>query len=400
MVACCLAVIVFNVVIDPYGVFDMPRIEGVNAIKSRAGQRERLLKQYRTYSLRPSAIILGNSRAQVGFDPQHHAWPPDAKPVLNLAVPGTGLQTARMLLAHAGYAGHPKVIVLGVDFVDFRLDASSSPEVHQTLVVEPPNVGARLQDYISITLSLDTLLDSVLTVRAQYETYPTSLTPAGFNPMLDYIGHAKVEGYGPLFAQRDEENAKNYLRGGKKIINPSTGTSPDFESIRALLRQACSMHAQVHMVIYPYHAHILELFHYTGLWGAFEDWKRELVKLVDSEASKSEATMRLWDFSGYSAFTTEAVPDSTDRRSSVRWYWEAGHFKKELGDVVLDRVLGSKAEVSSDSSDFGVVLSPNNIEAHLESIRLARANYQREHKDEIVRLSRLVERLKKVTPHE
>jgi hypothetical protein len=212
--------------------------------------------------------------------------------------------------------------------------------------------------------------------------------------MLDYIGHAKREGYGPLFAQRDQENAKSYLRGGKDIIYPSTGTSPDFESIRAVLKKARSMQAQVHLVIYPYHAHILELFHYTGLWGAFEDWKRELVKLVNSEASESGDTVRLWDFSGYNAFTTEGVPDSTDRRTIVRWYWEAGHFKKELGDVVLNRVLGSTAKESSNSSDFGVLLSPTNIEAHLQAIRSARANYQREHKDEILRLRSLVERLK------
>jgi hypothetical protein len=391
--ACSLTIGAFNFFVDPYGIFDTPRIEGVNAIKSRAGQREGLVKKYRIYSLRPNAIILGNSRAQVGFDPLHRAWPSDARPVLNLAVPGAGPQTARDLLGHATTAGALNLIVIGVDFVDFRLHSSAPPQAYVSHAVQPPDLRTRLQDYVSVTMSLDALVDSLLTVQAQGEPYRTSLTPEGFNPMLDYIGHAKREGYAALFAQRDAENAKSYLKGGNRVIHPATGTSPEFEAIRDMLRQARRSRARVHLVIYPYHAHILELFDLAGLWGPFEDWKRELVRLVESEGRQSGSTISLWDFSGYNAFTSEAVPEVGDTHNIMQWYWEAGHFKKELGDIVLDRILDQMSQTQSGAERFGMLLSRQDIESHLRSIRLARTEYRRERQSEVVRLRRLVEQI-------
>ena len=60
-------------------------------------------------------------------------------------------------------------------------------------------------------------------------------------------------------------------------------------------------------------------------------------------------TVEVWDFSGLSTETLEPIPDRLDRRTRMKYYWEAGHFKKELGDQIIGRVLG-------EPLNFGVKL--------------------------------------------
>jgi hypothetical protein len=59
----------------------------------------------------------------------------------------------------------------------------------------------------------------------------------------------------------------------------------------------------------------------------------------------------------------------------MRWYWESSHYKKELGDLVLDRVFGYAHPGRTVNEDFGVRLSSGNIEPHLERIRDERARW-------------------------
>lgn len=169
-----------------------------------------------------------------------------------------------------------------------------------------------------------------------------------------------------LFAQRNKENARAYLRGGKDIYLPGSRNSPDFDTLRALLARCRQANMQLHLIIYPY-AHTLELFRAVGLWNAFEDRKRKVTQVADEEAvaSGSAQSFPLRDFSGYSPATIEDVPAPGDLQSEMRWYWEAGHFKKELGDLVLDQVSGHHDPRRIIRHGFGTLRTAANVEAHL-----------------------------------
>jgi hypothetical protein len=116
------AVAVFNLLVDPYGLFRLITIDEFNRIKSQAGHRAEMFKRHSAERVRPNALILGNSRAEVGFDPDSTAWPLQMRPVFNLALPGTGPDTAlqqfRDVLRHT----MPQLIIVGLDFLDFRTD--------------------------------------------------------------------------------------------------------------------------------------------------------------------------------------------------------------------------------------------------------------------------------------
>jgi hypothetical protein len=173
---------------------------------------------------------------------------------------------------------------------------------------------------------------------------------------------------------------------------PGSRNSPDFDTLRALLARCRQANVHLDLIIYPYHAHTLELFRATGMWIAFEDWKRKLTQIADEEAvaNGSAQPFPLWDFSGYNPVTIEDVPASGDLQSEMRWYWEAGHFKKELGDLMLDQVFGHRDPQRMIQHGFGTLLTAANVEAHLAHLRAERERYAKTHQKELAYLDRFV----------
>ncbi len=403
-----LAVAGFNVIVDPYGLFRVVDAPSFNAIKPKAGVHGATVKAYQVLRVRPHGLILGNSRAEVGFDPQHTAWPAKSYPVFNLALPGTGTKTSLRYLQHvlesdaSGRAGKPEVVVLGMDLMDFLVDARE-PIRAKAIVVEggrllvnsdgsrnPRRFLQQVRDYGEATFTLGAFLDSLQTIGSQRNPYSADLTPLGFNPMRDYLKITADEGYWAVFRQRDVENIKAYLRRPKDIFDATGRSSPALDDLRQVLR-LCRQHGIVlQLVIYPYHAHLLEIIRITGHWPAFEDWKRAVVNIVADDAlTAGGASIPLWDFSGFNELTSEAVPSKSDRQTKMRWYWEAGHFKRELGDLILARLFGHK-EVTTG---FGVLLGTSNIEQQIAALQAQEVDYRRVFSSEIEELERVAEAL-------
>ena len=140
----------------------------------------------------------------------------------------------------------------------------------------------------------------------------------------------------------------------------------DFQQIVKLCRErGC----ELIVIIPPVHALQLETIRQAGLWKDFEKWKRDLVTGLAEDAIRhpDSPAISLWDFTAYTGYNAEPVPADADR-SAMQWYWESSHFKKELGDLMLARALGGEGS-------FGVRLTRENIEQHLETLRNGRATY-------------------------
>src|SRR5437763_9397564 len=85
------AVAAFNLAIDPYAIFGAPIVEGVNAVKPRPDAWIADIKLAVARKRGPKALILGNSRAEIGFDPDSAALRATKIAAYNMAVPGFGL---------------------------------------------------------------------------------------------------------------------------------------------------------------------------------------------------------------------------------------------------------------------------------------------------------------------
>ncbi len=179
----CIIAGIFNLLIDPYGMFGSPRLEEINAIKPEAADRIRYTKPYYADRAKARTVIAGNSRPEMGIDPASPCWHPDEQPVFNTGVPGLGISDQIGFVEHAATHGGVKTVFLGLDFGDFFVNSKISPnyaswpapitktnfnlraQVDGSL--NPQYSLHRVKDWLTGIFSLETLSDSLATILQQ-----------------------------------------------------------------------------------------------------------------------------------------------------------------------------------------------------------------------------------------
>jgi hypothetical protein len=371
-----LLTVAFTVAVDPYYIMGSKAIAGWNWIKPVANDRAAAAKTYLLERARPRTLLLGNSRIEIGFDPDSPEWPTPFRPVFNAGLAGRDLSIAAKILEDSLAVPGLRNVVVGVDFFDFLqvdtepampgpVDAGPDQErmrVGPDLTANPEQCRARWRDMFGATLSLDAVIGSVATVLAQFGTADTTLTPAGHNPLNEYRSYVKEHGFRDLFDQKQAMyEARFALSPHPDYAVPERQSG--FRALREILVTAGHHDVTVTLIIYPYHAQLMDLLRKDGLWNSFEAWKRALVQVVADFAGTQR--VRIVDFSGYNGFTTELVPEAGDVRHEVHWYWEAGHFRPALGNLMIRRLYGDV----NDSNLFGRDLTLSTINSVIISMR-------------------------------
>lgn len=356
-------VTLFVVLVDPYRIHRLVELAGINTIKPPPEHYQQEIKTVGARAVGADVFLMGNSRMEIGMNPDDIRFIRSKRSPYNLAVAGSRVGTAHRQFEALRAANRPSVIVLGVEFLDFLVDPSGSdvPDKSKSNL-------EHLQWRVDTVFSLNAFLDAVKTLQIQHSAEPAIITALGFNPLNEYHGIAREEGYHSIFRRLNENIAKNISGKPHGLLRTSSGTSSDWQELHALLDGAAAERAEIHLVIYPYHAQMLAMFEQAGLWPAFEKWKSMLVSEVERiRLMHPGATVTLWDFSGFGPIQCEAIPAKGDVSSTTRWYWEAGHFKSALGDLVLERMLGER---SAADAGFGIALEAGSFDEN--RLRIAR----------------------------
>ncbi|WP_374246038.1 hypothetical protein [Zoogloea sp.] len=350
--AICVALVgAINVFVDPLGIFGSPRIPGINATKPYLDHHRDLTRWQAARRVCAGAGIFGNSRAEIGFDPRHPAFAAAGLSAFNYALPSAPASTIdRQLKWLASIGCTPKLAIVGVEFNDFL---GTTKAVPLPPVDAPPQIDGKV--LAETVFSLTGLQDSLKTLALQRARYGATLTELGFNPLDNYIAEVNNSGHYVLFRQRAEQNARAWRRM-EPAIQPASGLSIDQQALEAVLAGLEAAGSTTRLVIYPYHAEIRLIQARLGLAGLFDDWRRMIVAMAARHPG-----VEVWDFSGIGPEVLEAIPAPGDRQTHLRNFWEAGHFKRELGDRVVARAMG---EAGADSA-FGLRLTPDNIDRAL-----------------------------------
>lgn len=364
------AVAAWNLAADPYSVFGTPRFEHFNANKPDFVEQLRLTHPYAVARLRPRCVILGTSRTGRGLDPNDSAL--RGADCYNMALPSVSLYEMRRYFQDARTA---RRAILGLDFRIFgtptdttgafseaRLDVDANGHLQFNLF------SAKLPDLAAALLSLPALQSSVKTVREQDWTTDT-LAPNGYWVRLnDHYDHRAA------FVAL----TRNSLSRFADMSESDAVLADSYQELRTLLRSAYASDMEVWLLISPSHAWHWQALELAGLWSRFEAIKRNIVQINMEEASRAgRSAFPLWDFSGAYGPSLEPVPRSAGEK--MRWYWETVHYKRELGDLMLERMLRNVR--SPEWPDFGVRLEPDNIEAHLALLRDLQRAYAGAHPD-------------------
>jgi hypothetical protein len=357
--ACLVTASAVNVAVDAYGVFGWVPTVPVTASKAHPGSNIVAVKLIQAADSDADVLIAGNSRAQIGLDPSHPELRRLGRSTYNFAIPGAGIQRVTNGLRSVFNQRPVGAIVMAVDFPDFVVDAR-----HVNDPREPPvdDIAiARIRERAKAAFTMTGLLDTMRTLRAATLEYPETLRSDGFYPALSYVPIVRRSGARSMFQQRLDETAARYIQADLALYPAGESDSQEFAAYRRAIALALEKKCSLRILTYPYHAEYLLLFREMGIFDEFETWKRQLVDSIDvATRGRSDAPLvELWDFAIVSGPTGLDVGDG-NAPGAEQWYWEAGHFKKELGDRVLARMLQER--IGPDDAALGERLTKSNIE--------------------------------------
>src|SRR5262249_48967677 len=157
-----LASALLSLFVDPYRAFRVPGRLDDAFPRPRASQQVGLVKSLGVAHARPRTLVLGNSRAEIGFDPESPSWPAALRPVYSAAIPGSALKSDVRTLASALQAGEVRHLVIGLEFLDFLTEPDEPEDVRD----EMRDAGARGSTLraVQTLFSLDSTIDSLATL--------------------------------------------------------------------------------------------------------------------------------------------------------------------------------------------------------------------------------------------
>ncbi|KGP77140.1 hypothetical protein JT05_00785 [Desulfosporosinus sp. Tol-M] len=348
-----VAVGLFNMFIDPYGIWNSPPFQRVNAHKSEQYTHQRIFRAIDLERLKPKEIFLGSSRAFFGLDPKYYKTL-TGKTAYNLSLNAINTAEELAYFKHALY-NQPDLqeVVIALDFYAFnayhegRTDFSADRLNKRRITFE---------DTLNSLLSWDACQSSWDTLEYNLEYPNTPLVEE--NGLLTDAGIKRHHVMNLSVPETFDRELSTYLYS-KQYFGTYKLTMDNY---RELIRFCQEKSIKVTAYISPAHATLWEAIKIAGLWTVFEEWKKEVSTLTP-----------VWDFSGYTEITTEPISETMQN------FWDSSHYKKSVGNLVIDRMFNPQSD--KVPVDFGILISPDNIDAHLAKIQRDQAAWEKKNPD-------------------
>ena len=350
-----------NFLIDPYDIYRHNQPFELTLVKPEKSNHDRLYKTIDIINLKPNIILLGSSRMKQGINPEYSGFSKNEK-VYNLGIDGSNTYELFRYLEHS-YVNQPKLkkVILGIDHFMFngfdkQQDALIEKRLGKTHIV--------ITDLINTLFSQDTLIASQNTLKENW-----NLTP--LPQQLTYGDN----GFFPHRRPKDGQTKWRFNNIIEQYFNfhvqykLSEERLQNFEQIVEFCREH---NIELIVFISPSHATQWEALRVTNRWESFEQWKRKMVTITP-----------VWDFSGYNSVTKEPIQDFMNN------YVDNSHYTPKIGNFVLNRILSHNVEDVPE--DFGVLMTPENVDDHLAEIRTDREKWATIRPNEV----ELVETLKR-----
>lgn len=408
-------VVGFNAIVDPFAMYRMIEIKGFNSYKPAIVNRVRLLKAYEVRRFQPESIVLGSSRVHLGISPDHSIWSKRYERRYNLAFDGATTKEMYHYLVHTNADGNLRHVMLGLDSYHLSgAPASTRPDFDASLLRNQRywfNIPRMILADLRILTSIATLRESLHTLKSQVDSQPDWLVENG--QRLGEVFFRRPEeqfvSCGPrcYFDEIDKLEIRYKLewripeKPGRTI--PLSGPPQKRDPLNSMnyvekIISYCREHGiKLNIFLTPSHVHQLELDALTDAWWSVENGKRQIVRLLNEDQHRypDQPAIHVYDFNGYSPITTDSLPDKESLLEMLN-YWDSSHFKENIGNLVLNRILAPDDDQPPPSgNDFGVRLTVANIDVVIERLRLAQVGYRTKHPSEIAQLREWVTEFKK-----
>jgi hypothetical protein len=160
--------------------------------------------------------------------------------------------------------------------------------------------------------------------------------------MREYANYIDAYKKGTFDLQKNiKKHLKLYFKPQKGIYAHYEYAPEYMELVKKILTYCKENHINTYIYISPIYIEHFYAIKAAGLLDEYEHFKRELVKITN-----------YMDFTGANQITLN--PDN---------YWDSSHLKIELTKVVMAKLFQDKT--LKGYADFGVWVTPDNIEDHL-----------------------------------
>lgn len=363
-----LSVIALCYFVDPYSIYG--RIYKKNGFDVNGHGFASQLRMSKAVAVRknpPQILLLGSSRVAFGFSahPVQGYFPNQS--IYNLGLIGITEYESMRYFQHAAAFNSLKHAIIGLELSEFNVNIPPRADfVEERLQVDinnQPYNNLYMGDYLPTLFSVDAAITTFREVTGLVKAQDLFFIN-GFREGYSYDGGS----LGGFIVT--EENYLNQFYANFAFRNVN-GVRNTLDFFRKTLELAQQNKIQLHLFISPAHARQWETLNGAGLWQTWEGWKRQLVAINEAVASQYHAKpFELYDFSGYSSYSTEEVPRTAAK--SMKYYHDTTHFLQNLGELVLQRMFNPQAK---NEPVFGVLLTSATIEQDLATIRAGRLQY-------------------------
>ncbi len=361
-------------------------------------------------SINPKAIILGTSTV-LRIAPNHPAL--TIQPVYNLGLPGAKMYDIKSYFEDtlANHPDLNQVVI-GIDFFSFgghdkKPEITNISEVKHANQIRKNKYSYSLIELAKMNFSLDTFQASLKKIIINYnqlnqQKYGNKLQLNSINlprssfedTQVNYMQMSGLEypylNYKQpyLISFKITKNAKKVVKvkdtqktikksGSsvkKDVINFSHNkmlaqfqrvillylnektfyknynlSKEELENFKEIIDTCKRRNIDIKVFFSPVHAAQLEAIYLSGLWPAFEEWKRQVVKITP-----------VWDFADYTSITTEPINDNMQN------FVDSVHYQEQIADLILNRLYNYHQEWVP--SNFGILATSDNIESRLAQI--------------------------------
>ncbi len=390
----CVIMLAFgsiNIFINPYGIFNTPVIAGVNKIKPKKFTQDLLLKAVEVSTIQPNVLFLGSSKEQWGLDTNYPAFSQENP--YNLGLQAAGMYTVKRYFDHAiANQKDIKLVILGLDLFQFNEERDLTLPSFSEERLEKNHLT--IADAVKIIFSVDVFEDSKKTWEINHK-----------NPSAEFVSTGETNRFKLNYNVFEKGaiilNPKDKIPGTWKLftqdmareINKKVPYKLSEERLGYLqyIVDTCQEKGiDLKIFISPEHTTHLEGYIHRDLWQPWEEWKRELTKIAP-----------IWDFSGYHNISNDTID------SNMKYYIDSLHYKKVVGNMMMDKMLSTEENLTASNTsnnisnnipnntlenienDFGVLITPENIEQHLAKIRQQHQQWQLENPKLVESVSQL-----------
>ncbi len=333
----------FIAIVDPYSIYGLVTVKGLNGIKTEAYRRIHMVKAHQVYKIKPKTIVLGASPADYGIDMNDPAWPKETAPRYNYAIGGNSLRETLALLKYVHSVAPLKEVVIGLDFFSFNIYRANRDFMEKGFGYNKQNI---IKEKLETLFSVDAINDSFSTILRQRNVerleYDIQTGKRYLFSMEE--GIERLDGQRSVMYYSATRTYINQLAGGQERVFGFVDKDESiFDVYRELISFSYENNINLKLFISPQHIILLETIKAYDLWSTYENWKETLAAIVKEEAIKfSKETFPVWDFATVNELTTESLPRHDIKTGIVmQYYLDSFHYTPKFGSIILNILYGS-----------------------------------------------------------